>query len=102
MFNRWRPYPKHKPKKKGWYQCSIQYGKDPDQAYVMDLYWNDKREMFVDNRRFNVFQLYEVYGYGTFNSNVKTRMYSDSTCFREDVIAFKRLPKLYKKSIFNR
>ena len=37
MFNLWRSYPKHKPKEKGWYICSIRYGEEPGEAYVMDL-----------------------------------------------------------------
>ena len=28
MFNRWKAYPKHIPKKRGWYICSIRYGEE--------------------------------------------------------------------------
>lgn len=97
MFNRWKPYPKYKPKKQGWYICSIRYGEEEGQAYVMDLWWNEKLERWQDNRRINVFQLYEVFGYGKkINRNEKMRIYYDNTCYRNDVIAFKRLPKIYK------
>ena len=98
MFNRWKPYPKYKPEKRGWYICSIRYGKDPDQAYVMDLFWEDRREVWRDNRRINVFQEYDVYGYGMDirGNNVKKQLYYDNLCEREDVIAFKKMPKIYK------
>ena len=101
MFNRWKPFPKYKPKEKGWYICSIRYGEDPEQAYVMDLWWDDKREVWQDNRRLDVYQTYEVYGYGFGNTDIlglpiKKRMYHDNLCERDDVIAFKKPPKIYK------
>lgn len=98
MFNRWKPYPKYKPEKRDWYICSIRYGKDPDQAYVMDLFWDDRREVWKDNRRINVFQEYDVYGYGMDirGNNVKKQLYYDNLCERDDVIAFKKMPKIYK------
>lgn len=94
MFNMWKSYPKNKPKKSGWYICSIRYGEEQGQAYVMDLWWDEKLERWRDNRRINVFELYEVFGYG--KGNEKMRMYYDNTCYRSDVIAFKKLPKIYK------
>lgn len=98
MFNRWKPYPKNKPPKRGWYMCSIRYGDDPGEAYVMDLFWDEKREVWKDNRRLNVFQEYEVYGYGMniIDQTVKKRIYHDNLCERNDVIAFKRMPKIYR------
>ena len=50
MFNRWKVYPKHIPKKRGWYICSIRYGEEPGQAYVMDLFWDEKTLRWKDNR----------------------------------------------------
>ena len=98
MLNRWKPYPKYKPKKKGWYQCSIKYGEEQDEAYVMDLLWDDKREAWKDNRRLDVYQTYEVYGWGSniIGQPVKERIWHDNLCERNDVIAFKKLPKIYE------
>ena len=98
MFNRWKPYPKHKPKKQGWYICSIRYGEEPGQAYVMDLFWDEKREVWKDNRRLNVFQEYEVMGWGDsiIDTPVKKQIWTDRLCERDDVIAFKNCPKIYK------
>lgn len=98
MFNNWKPYPKCKPKENGWYCCSIRYGKDSDEAYVMDLWWDAKNKLWKDNRRLNVFHTYDVYGYGD-SANDKTekiKLYKDNLCVRNDVIAFKKLPKIYK------
>lgn len=98
MFNRWKPFPKHKPKQRGWYICSIRYGEEPGQAYVMDLFWDEKREVWKDNRRLNVFQTYEVYGWGMdiTDNFAKKQIWHDNLCERNDVIAFKRCPKIYK------
>lgn len=98
MFNRWKPFPKYKPKEKGWYQCSIRYGEEPDEAYVMDLWWNDKLEVWKDNRRLHVFEIHEVYGWGTDirDKPIKERIRYDHLCERDDVIAFRKLPKIYK------
>lgn len=98
MFSRWKPYPKNEPKEKGWYICSIRYGEEPEQAYVMDLWWDSTTRVWKDNRRLNVFQEYEVYGYGKniIDKPVKQILYNDNLCYRGDVIAFKKLPKIYK------
>lgn len=100
MFNRWKPYPKHKPEERGWYQCSIRYGEEKDQAYVMDLWWDDKKEIWRDNRRLDVFNSYDVYGYGDFTDalsrQMKKLLHKDNLCERDDVIAFKKLPKIYR------
>lgn len=96
MFNRWKPYPKYKPKEKGWYVCSIRYGEEKEQAYVMDLFWDDEKELWKDNRRINVFKEYDVFGYNDETGMQDKKMYSDNHCIRNDVIAFKRLPKIYR------
>lgn len=98
MFNMWKPYPKHIPKARGWYICSIRYGEEPGQAYVMDLFWDDERKLWKDNRRANVFQTYKVIGWGTDlrDRPCETQIWHDNLCERKDVIAFKRLPKIYK------
>jgi len=96
MFNFWKPFPKYKPKKSGWYQCSIRYGEDPDQAYVMDLYWYRYKEQWRDNRRLTIFEDYDVY-----TKEGKLLLCNDiisthTLCVRKDVIAFKKLPKIYR------
>lgn len=97
MFNMWKPFPQYIPKKRGWYICSIRYGEEPSQAYVMDLFWDDG--VWKDNRRLNVFQQYEVLGYDIDDITgqpCKKQIFTDNLCFRADVIAFKKCPKIYK------
>lgn len=96
MFNRWKPYPKYKPLKLGWYICSIRYGEEPGQAYVMDLFWDEKEEKWKDNRRLDVYNTYEVYGYNDETHLMDKRMYKDNLCYRNDVIAFKKIPRIYR------
>ena len=96
MFNRWKPYPKYKPSKRDWYICSIRYGEEPGQAYVMDLFWDEKEEKWKDNRRLDVYNTYEVYGYNDETHLIDKRMYKDNLCYRNDVIAFKKIPRIYR------
>lgn len=97
----WKRFDKQKPKKSGWYLCTVNAGND--KRYTMDLYWDAGRERFLDNRRLNVFQLYEVYGYGdgsvTDESGLPclVRMYKDDLCDRtDDVLAWKNEPRCWK------
>ena len=56
----WNEFPRKKPKKNGWYQCTVEV--PGQQRYVMDLYWYGETGRFIDNRRQNVFDTYKVYG----------------------------------------
>lgn len=96
MFNRWKPYPQNKPEERGWYVCSIRYGEEKEQAYVMDLFWDDGRKLWKDNRRINVFNEYDVLAYNDETGMKDKKMYSDNLCIRNDVIAFKKLSKIYR------
>ena len=49
-----------------------------------------------DNRRLDVYNTYEVYGYNDETHLNDKRIYKDNVCFRDDVVAFKKLPKIYK------
>lgn len=91
----WKPYPKYKPKKRGWYICSIRYGNDPEQAYVMDLFWDDEVEKWKDNRRIDVYDTYKVYGYNDETGLMDKQIHQDHLCRRNDVIGFKKLPDVY-------
>lgn len=70
FLNRWKPYPKRKPKKQDQYLCTIRYGDDPGQA--------------------------EVYGYDNETRKNDKRIYTNRLVYRDDVVAFKKLPKIYK------
>lgn len=93
---------KYQPKKDGWYLCTICFdtGFGHYQSYVMDLYWYSNRQKFIDNRVQNVFNTYDVMGWGNSitDSPVKKRLYHDSNCDKtEKVVAWRKLPKPYKR-----
>lgn len=96
--NRWNEYPKKKPAKDGWYQCSVRYGNEPGEAYVMDLFYYADKDIWRDNRRQGVFNIYEVYRpcKGPDGNAAMERIYHDHLCIRDDVIAWKNLPKIYR------
>ncbi len=55
----WTPCSKDLPKANGWYSCTV----DLDgSSMTMDLYY--KNGKWLDNRRINMFDTYEIYGYG--------------------------------------
>lgn len=99
---RWNEFPKKKPKKNGWYQCTIDSVVDEEknqyQSYVMDLYYDVKNNKWIDNRRQDIFNIYEVYGHckGPNGTTALERIYGDDYCIRDDVIAWKLLSKPYE------
>lgn len=102
MINRWKPYPKYKPTKRGWYQCTVVYGEHENQSYVMDLFYIPTLDAWKDNRRQDVFNIYSVFSSQTIfgpDSDIiteKEKITSDDLCYRDNVVAFKELPKVYK------
>lgn len=91
IFNLWRPYPLLKPKKNGWYSCTINPGDGSDRT-VMDLYFDTWAGMWVDKRRKQVFVAYKVYKPGR-EPLEYNRVHEDSLCTSFDVIAWKKLRK---------
>lgn len=92
----WKLFSEKKPKKSGWYQCTVEVpGID---RYVVDLYWDAEVERFKDNSRQDVFNTYDVYAYNEatyeYDKNVNTDQYCDMTTH---VVAWKKLPKPYLK-----
>lgn len=102
MANKWFEYPKKKPKKDGWYQCTVDFEFDEvnriRKSYVMDLYYYTETDQWCDNRRQSVFNEYEVYRYckGPNGNAALERVYTGNDCVRNDVIAWKNLPKPYR------
>lgn len=76
--------------------AQLDMGEEPGQAYVMDLFWDEKTLRWKDNRRLDVYNTYKVYGYNDETHLNDKRIYKDNVCFRDDVVAFKKLPKIYK------
>lgn len=98
MFNRWRKYPKRKPKNEGRYQCIVKYGfggqiKNPT---IIDLYWwyaPDRGGVWIDRRRNNVFVGYKVYE-ACRAAIEENRVFGDNLCERTDVLAWRKMPKI--------
>lgn len=92
IFNPWRPYPMWLPKKDGWYRCTIETFDADIERKVMDLYFDISAESWKDNRRQQVFDGYKVYKSGR-EAMEYNRMYSDSLCVRNDVVAWKKIER---------
>ena len=86
----WKRFDRKKPKKNGWYTCTVEVPNQ--QRYVMDLFWYNQTQQFRDNRRQDVYDVYEVYNYDG------KKMHADKLCNRtNNVIAWKKRPRVYMK-----
>lgn len=101
LLNRWRKYPKRRPKSQDHYQCIVRYGffGQFEEPMVIDLYWlyiPDRGYVWVDRRRRSVFRGYKVYlqNRAPLEDN---RIFDDNLCERNDVIAWRKLPRIPKK-----
>lgn len=94
----WRKFPKNKPKKNGWYICTVEVPNQ--QRYVMMLYWYGERGesgKFIDNIRQTIFDVYDVYGYSG------DKLSTCELCDRTDgVVAFRKPPKSYMKGFIKK
>ena len=95
IFNFWRPTSFVRPKKDGWYQCWIKYDDDSDHDYVMDLYFDTLERKWFDRRRQSVFNGYKVYKSGREPLGYN-RVYTDNLCERIDVVAWKKMPMIFR------
>jgi hypothetical protein len=50
-----------KPKRDGWYQCTIRHGENMEKAYVTDLLYKARLNRWIDVHRQNVFEGYRVF-----------------------------------------
>lgn len=92
----WNLFNKKKPKKNGWYQCTVEV--PGQQRYVMDLYWYCEYQKFKDNRRRDVFNTYDVYAFNDATNDYDKNIHTDSLCDRTTrVIAWRKIPKPYMK-----
>ena len=92
LFNFWRRYPRRKPKESGFYLCTIQMDED---RYLLILFYSANKDKWIDIRRQKVFDGYVVYKVCRAPIE-ENRVYTDGLCDRtEEVIAWKRLPKIY-------
>lgn len=92
----WKQFSKKKPKKDGWYQCTVEV--PGFQRYVMDLYWYGEYEKWKDNRRQDVFNTYDVYAIDPTTNQFTKNIHSERLCDRTDsVVAWRKIPKPYMR-----
>lgn len=92
----WHIFKKKKPKTQGWYLCTV-YSHYSDYKFgrqVIMLYYYPSRCRFINKLRQDVFATHRVNGID--NRWLRT----DTECDRtEDVIAWRKLPRVYKKTM---
>lgn len=89
---RWVPISERTPEENGWYECTVVSN---DLPRTMELFY--KNGKWLDNRRIDMFNLYDIYGYG--NTNEKHKLsYQEISEFEwtENVIAWQPLSNPYK------
>lgn len=92
-FNLWRKYPRWKPKVNGYYLCTVV--ETNGSLVIYKLYYNKSVDRWIDISRQTVFDGYVVYKVCRAPIE-ENHVYTDGMCNRtEDVIAWKKLPKVY-------
>ena len=95
IFNFWRPYPFLKPKVDGDYLCTvITYSDEEAIKQVIELYYDAWHDIWKDVRRQMVFDGYKVYQSGRAVME-EHRVFTDNLCERENVIAWRKKPRVY-------
>ena len=88
LFNFWRYYKWFKPKTEETYLCTL------DDGTVLDLYFRYDK-VWVDIRRQRTIDGYKCYKQGR-EPMEYNRIYEDSLCIRDNVIAWKFMPKPFR------
>lgn len=97
IFSRWRRYPKRKPRKNGFYLCTVIHPYDDSINMVMILKYSKESDKWTNTFRKAVFDGYVVYKpcRAPIEDN---RVYSDGLCrLTENVVAWRKLPNGYNK-----
>lgn len=90
----WIPVSEDLPKENGWYQCTVILN---DLPWTMELFY--KNGKWLDNRRINMFDTYDIYGYGNTKEKHKLSYQELISEFEwnQVVIAWQPLPKPYEE-----
>lgn len=93
LFNKWRVLSEEKPKKDGWYLCTVKLS-DGD-CHIEQLYWYGEIQQFKNKQVVDIYSTCDVYAYNrvTHEYDILVKDYIP----REQVIAWKKLPRVYKK-----
>ena len=87
-FNPWRKFPNKRPKRAGWYMCTVEV--PHTQRYVMELWYDTYTGQWIDNIRQDVFDTYLVYS----RADRDKQLYTLPICNRtDDVTHWKKNPR---------
>lgn len=93
ILNFWRPISLFRPKKAGWYQCTVRV--ETYNTRVMNLYFDTiEGGKWLDLKRQKVFDGYKVYKPGRETLEYH-RVHTDELCERIDILAWRKLPRPY-------
>ena len=92
----WIPVSERSPKENGWYQCTVISNDLPQYLGTMDLFY--KNGKWFDNRRVDMYNTYDIFGYGGTKEKHKLsyRELVSEFEWTENVIAWKQLSRPYK------
>lgn len=88
----WIPVSENPPEENGWYQCTVIINALP---CIMELFY--KNGKWLDNRRIDMFNVYDIYGYGCTKEKHKLSYQELISEFdwTENVTAWMPLPEPY-------
>ena len=93
LFNTWQRFPEEKPKKDGWYLCTLETpGVD---RHVEQLYWYGDIQQFKNKQIVDIYLSCDVYAYNRTTHEYDILLRDHTT--DDKLIAWKRLPKPYRK-----
>ena len=94
LFNLWIPFPEFKPLKPGEYLCSIHQPSTVSKNII--LYHDHVKVFYFDGNVWYNLQVRElIRKFNTMTQNTEKILY-DSSIHPKNIVAFKRLPKIYK------
>lgn len=93
LFNKWRVLSEKKPKKDGWYLCTVELV--DGERHIEQLYWYGEIQQFKNKQVVDIYSTCDVYAYNrvTHEYDILVKDYIS----KEQVIAWKKLPRVYKK-----
>lgn len=95
LFNRWRDLSKEKPKKDGWYLCTLQTpGVD---RHVEQLYWYGEIQQFKNKEIVDLYNSCDVYAYNRATHEYDILLKDHRT--DDQIIAWKHLPRAFSKEV---
>lgn len=93
LFNSWRDFEKEKPKKDGWYLCTLET--PVVDRHVEQLYWYGDIQQFKNKQIVDIYSSCDVYAYNRVTHEYDILLKDHRT--DDKIVAWKKLPKPYRK-----